>query len=418
MMMTVNPDPLRILYLSFDLTFINPTQQLFRRVLNLAGDLRLFGPGFVSPDEVDAGPQAFAQKKGPFDIVIGDEFSMLRPGEVPEERKHLHTFENYACRFDKLLIHKGTDYFTFLQKHKGPRFLSLLQSDYYNFREEQIEKMEEIADYYIAWGSELLMSKAATSPVSRQVSDMNCKIYTNWNDRYFNFINQHSDRILSTPHFVADEEFCELPLESRRCDWSVLGADYQARLTAKKLLDEEGISRSGTYLPYIFSTAQKLHFHLYNKFWAIRMINGLFGHALRTSRYSFTCGSLLRYPIRKFFEIPAAGCVLVTDGCNGFESLGFRDRKNAILCQPEHILETHEWLSRNPDQAQAIATAGRELVKNTHSGSARGRQLGESFNRIMTGKFFGTYWSGGRLRFHESPAGAVQEPEGTSTGAD
>ncbi|RPJ19673.1 MAG: glycosyltransferase family 1 protein [Desulfobacteraceae bacterium] len=418
MMMTVNPDPLRILYLSFDLTFINPTQQFFRRVLNGAGDLTLFGPGFVSADEVDAGPEAFAQRKGPFDIVIGDEFSMLRPGEVPEEKKHLHTFRYYACRFDELLIHKGTDYFAFLKKHKGPRFLSLLQSDYYNFKDEHIEKMEEIADYYIAWGSELLMSKAAASFSSQQLEGMNGKIYDNWNDRYRNYINRHSDRILSTPHFVADDEFSELPLNHRAYDWSVLGADYQSRLTAKKLLEEAGISRSGTYLPYLFSAAQKLHFHLYNKFWAIRMINVLFGHALRTSRYSFTCGSLLRYPIRKFFEIPAAGCVLVTDGCNGFESLGFQDRKNAVVCPPEHILETHEWLTRNPDQAQAIATAGRELVKNTHSVSARGRQLGESFNRMMKGKFFGTYWSGGRLHFHENPAGAVQEPDGTSTGAD
>jgi hypothetical protein len=413
-----NPDPIRILYLSFDLTFINPTQQLFRRVLKEAGDLTLFGPGFVSSGEVDAGPEAFAQKKGPFDIVIGDEFSMLRPGEVPQEKKHLHTFRYYACRFDDLMIHKGTDYLTFLKKYEGARFLSLLQSDYYNFGKEHFAKMEEIADYYITWGSELLMSKGATAPGSRQLPEMDSKIYDKWNDRYFNFINEHSDRILSTPHFVADDEFCDLPLARRRCDWSVLGADYQSRLTAKKLLDEEKISRSGTSLPYLFSAAQKLRFHLYNKFWAIRMINELFRHALRTSRYSFTCGSLLRYPIRKFFEVPAAGCVLVTEGCNGFEALGFQDRKNAILCQPEDILETHVWLSRNPDQAQAIANAGRELVKNRHSVSARGRQLGDSFTRIMTRRFFGTHWSGGQLQFYENPEGAVRKPEGTSAGAD
>jgi hypothetical protein len=275
--------------------------------------------------------------------------------------------------------------------------------------------MEEIADYYIAWGSEMLMGKAANSFASQQLSEMNCKIYDNWNDRYFNFINRHPERILSTPHFVADNEFSELLLSHRPCDWSVLGADYQSRLTAKQYLDKAGISRSGTYLPHLFSMAQKFHVHLYNKFWAIRMMNALFHHALRTSRYSFTCGSLLRYPIRKFFEIPAAGCVLVTDGCNGFEALGFQDRKNAVVCQPEDIPETHQWLSRDPNRAQAIATRGRELVKGAHSVSARGRQLGESFSRIMAGRFSGTYWSGGQLCFRESSGIQIHEHDRPST---
>ena len=69
---------------------------------------------------------------------------------------------------------------------------------------------------------------------------------------------------------------------------------------------------------------------------------------------------------------------------------------------PRDILETHEWLFKEPERAQSIAEKGLELIMRAHSVSARGRQLCESFNRIMTGRFYGAYWSGGKLCFRES----------------
>lgn len=389
---------LRLLYLDFNVGYMNPTRNLLPEALAKASDLTIFGPGHSTPEEVEAGPYVFAERHGPFDAVMGNEFSLLRPG-LSEEELRGYSFKSHACRFNPTWRWKGSDYFTFIKEFSGHRFLSLFQLDYYNLTEDLIGMLEEISDYYICLGQEFHPQKPVLLPDNLLSHGMNRHIFERWNNNYYNFIRRNEACILSTPHFVDLTTPYSAPLEQRPCPWSVLGSDYDARVKSKLMLDEADIKRAGGWLPYIYALASKLGFNLYSRYWTIGLLNKLFETAMRRSRYSFTCGSVLHWPIRKFFEIPANGCVLVTDGCNGFEALGFKDRKNAIACDPKDILSVHAWLEENPALAQTIADAGRSLIAEQHTIEARARQLKESFLHIQEDRFHGSYWAEGKLQF-------------------
>lgn len=108
-------------------------------------------------------------------------------------------------------------------------------------------------------------------------------------------------------------------------------------------------------------------------------------------------------PIRKFFEIPAAGAVLVCRPFHGFSALGFEDGVNCIVSEPERIADAHQRLTYDLDHAQQLATAGQKLVMERHSISARARDLSVIMKSIVEGNFAGSEWVGGlhHLRVRE-----------------
>jgi spore maturation protein CgeB len=99
--------------------------------------------------------------------------------------------------------------------------------------------------------------------------------------------------------------------------------------------------------------------------------------------------------LRKYFEIPALGSVLVCLPCNGFEELGFRDKVNAMICEPDQLPELARWLNENTDKAQEIADAGRRLITERHTIEARACQLKTALESVLAGKWRGGVWRDG-----------------------
>jgi hypothetical protein len=125
--------------------------------------------------------------------------------------------------------------------------------------------------------------------------------------------------------------------------------------------------------------------------------NFTFAQAIRSVRYAYTDGYGYDRPIRKFFEIPALGTVLLCTGCAGFRELGFVDRENAIEVAPGDIYDAIAWLTEEPERAQKIADAGRNLVWTKHSTLARARQLSQCIAAIAAGTFRGSRWQAGEF---------------------
>ena len=130
---------------------------------------------------------------------------------------------------------------------------------------------------------------------------------------------------------------------------------------------------------------------------AIEFLNRDFRQRLAMSRYAYTCGSGLDMPIRKFFEIPAGGTVLACRPFTGFADAGFVDGVNAVVCEPQDIMDVHRTLVADPARAQRIADSGRRLVAQYHSTAARAEQLRRLFEMVAAGRFAGAGWSGGKF---------------------
>lgn len=88
---------------------------------------------------------------------------------------------------------------------------------------------------------------------------------------------------------------------------------------------------------------------------------------LRGSQVGCTCGSGVMYDVRKFYEIPAAGCALVCYADAHLANLGFVNGKTCVYANPEDYgREVRRLLSR-PDELESIRRAGFEMVRELHS---------------------------------------------------
>ena len=117
---------------------------------------------------------------------------------------------------------------------------------------------------------------------------------------------------------------------------------------------------------------------------------------LNNSQFSYTCGSEIKWPVRKFFEIPAAGAVLLCSEFNGMRDAGFIHGENCMIIDPNNI---HEILSKakKTNKFDKIARNGRDMIATSHSLSKRSEQLSVAIDKTLDASFCGADWVNGEL---------------------
>jgi len=379
---------LRVLALDVNVSYINPTRNLVQAVLKSAFDTCFFGPGYVGASTLKGGLERFVDSHGPFDFVVATEHIVFAQpwgkGHIP--RGYLN---NYVRSFsDSDLCHVFDIYEAFLRLGTT-KCVFLFESDPHNFPLAQIQRLDEIGGFAVGLGDQFVR------PVE-ELSFLNGEAFAkSANNNWWSFTQKNKGRIVSLPTFVSEVEFGWSPLEKRRVAWSVPGARYWARNEALRVLTRLGIPRTGRRLSLTLSVLEELGLRPLAHPLVSMAFRQQFQRVIESSKYSFTCGSGLGYPVRKFFEIPAVGAILVCMPCNGFRDLGFEHMVNAVTCLPLEIGQVHRFLEDNPEKAQAIADAGRDLVWRIHSVASRALQLEETFRSIRSGRFAGSYWENG-----------------------
>ncbi|MCW1310035.1 MAG: glycosyltransferase [Candidatus Nanoarchaeia archaeon] len=380
---------IRILFLDINVEYFNKTRNLFLNIIKGYNDVKLFGPGYLYEKNLKNSLSYIKNNLSKFDLIISNEHIIFSECWKNYEMLSRGYKKYYTCFFQIHEIRYLKELFEIFKNANNIKIVSLLESDFYNFSNRQIELLECIPDYLITWGEEFL------APIDTLPNIKNEFFYKYVNDNYYNFTKQNKNKIISIPHCVSEFEFAWHPIENRKYDWMVPGVKYWARKTALYYLKKNKIKYKRSYWPYLYSFLNKLGFDMYSHLTLSRLYNILFQNSLKSSKYAYTCGSGLNYPIRKFFEIPALGTVLVCMPCNGFGALGFKDKVNAITCMPNEIPEIHEFLKNNPEKAQEIADAGRELIWQKHTTRARSLQLYGALSAIKERNFFGSYWHEG-----------------------
>jgi hypothetical protein len=281
-----------------------------------------------------------------------------------------------------------------------PRVAILLENDFYNWTSRERDLVASRADFFIGFGAEM----------SPYLSDMPYvkleRFASSATDIWADFARDNIARVASLPHFVSDSEFHVTPLSARRRDWSIMGVQYHARGIARDALRAVSVEPvMDTKFRRVLSVVRKLRLMRGEKRIVQRFLNQDFGDRIASTRYSYTCGSGLMMPIRKFFEIPAAGAVLICRPFYGFSALGFEDGVNCIVSEPERIADVHQKLTYDLPFAQRIASAGQKLVFEKHSLSARSRDLADIIAAIAGKTFCGSEWVGGQHRLRAKEEG-------------
>ena len=380
----------RLLYVDVNASFVNPTRNLLPVALMKGCDVRFFGPGHVSSDILAIGLPAFIEKNGPFDAVATNTL-VLCSDSVDPARYAANVRASYAYdgpAEDLLFLPIIAKQFSTVTL---PRIAVLLENDFYNWTTRERDKIDASADFFIGFGEEF-------SPYMNEMQHLQQERFAGvTTDIWAEFCRSQKHRIASLPHFVSDAEFSISPLVTRRDFWSVMGVQYHARQVARDHLVHNDIQ------PIVDSRLRKL-ISLLKKTRLMRgemrlvqkLLNADFTSRIAATRYSFTCGSGLTMPIRKFFEIPAAGAVLVCRPFHGFAEAGFIDGVNCIVSEPDRLIDVHHSLVVDPDRAQRIASAGQHLVMDVHSLSARADHLASLIAAIADHRFMGSQWVGGR----------------------
>lgn len=149
----------------------------------------------------------------------------------------------------------------------------------------------------------------------------------------------------------------------------VPGITYSTREFAIKSFRDAGLSVA----PYKFLDK------VYRKIWSKipkNNISDTFFYSIRHtsqrffvshSQATFVCGAGARYPVFKFFEIPAAHSMMIAYPFSGMQDYGFEDGINVIYSIPEDAGKIIKKYLSNKDKTNKIVNNAAQLMQEKHT---------------------------------------------------
>jgi len=107
---------------------------------------------------------------------------------------------------------------------------------------------------------------------------------------------------------------------------------------------------------------------------------------INKAKIFFTCGSNLKYPILKFFEVPACKTLLIAEPNNDILELGFKDAENFIACNFTNFEEKAKYYLNNNRSREEIINNGYHFIQRNHSNQIRAHQFVNSVKDIILKK--------------------------------
>jgi hypothetical protein len=109
-----------------------------------------------------------------------------------------------------------------------------------------------------------------------------------------------------------------------------------------------------------------------------------FIEAIRNSKTAIGCSSVFGYPLKKYFECMANGCVVVGQMPTNKEELGFKHMVNVYECSVDEVPDAIRFLCKNDDIRTQLAKNARELILNKYTMSKAADKTIAQFNRILS----------------------------------
>lgn len=385
---------MRLLFIDIHGRYINPTNSQIPAMLKLHHDVVLYGPGLSSELEIERGLERFVEASGHFDFIVSTE------AQIADDDRALswHNRYSYPHHRPEILRRFAVDANEFLGSTSHPRIIFLTKLDVYALSQFIVERLSSPTAYYVAWGDEF------AKPFEDLANPEKEKDYARKVERKFKFnawlefLAVHRARFINMGHIIGLHEFNWRPLDGRRDRAVVPGVPYFRRAEVQKVLCQAGFGGRRSAVPRLMALADYCGLRPYARPLLHQLYNAQFSNGIGNARYAYTDGSGFDALVRKYFEIPALGTILLCAPCAGFTNVGFVDGHNAILAECNHITDVIAELEARPEWAQQIANAGRQLIWEKHSIQARAKQFSECLYAIQSGNFGGSVWRDGSFQ--------------------
>lgn len=392
---------IKVLFLDINIHYIAPTRNLVPSMLGHNLHVTMYGPGYSSEKTLKNGLNQFYKKNGPFDFILASEHIIFFQDNLKGNKgKSLNDIysKNYVLRFQNFLL---DDFFNnalnFFYHTKIKKIITMFETDYIYISSERTNILKSLDCYMIAEGHQLIIPSKNLKKGSYE------KFSNKATDNWTYFAKDHYDKIISLPHFVSEGEFVYGDIQNRTRTINVPGVNYYYRTQAIKKLKKAKIKMDSKYHLFFYSLMSKLGMRPFSNSNLIKLYNNIFTESIINSKYCFSCGSTVEVTLRKFFEVPACGSLLILEpfsfeGNRMLKSLGFIDGHNFISCHNENLIDKIAELERNTEYASKIALRGQEMVFKNHSAVARSEQIFKSLDAISKGQFKGTSWVKGKFK--------------------
>ena len=391
---------LKLLFVDIFATTLNPTAALAPALLQRIGtDVTFFGPGLSSNENIREGLLNFEARNGPFDaVVFGPSIPMLNTHgiNIDATLKYLKKFN--ALTANHRLIRTGLENILGDIWHlkTKTKIIWLLNFDYYATSQSQIDLIEEYG-FYIIGPNDQFISPIGDLPDYARLEKHFKRKKNIISDCLYNWAQANPDRVIPLTHFVSNAELGFKALDARRFDVSVPGVDYVQRKKALNALKSGGLKAAGKPVFHLFRMASALQFNPHSSYLGNQIYSAAFRGNLLDTKYVYSARGGFGIPIRKFFEIPAAGALMLCVPPVGFEALGFKNGQTHIECAPEALPDTIANLKTRPEYCQEIAKCGRKLISRAHTLDARAKQLEKAIKKIKLGSYHGARWMNGEF---------------------
>ena len=94
--------------------------------------------------------------------------------------------------------------------------------------------------------------------------------------------------------------------------------------------------------------------------------------------------SIFKYPVLKFFEIPACNSVLFSDYNKELKQLGFEPNENMVrIDKVDNIKKFIRGYLRVPDKLKEISQNGYDLIHTRHTAQKRAEEFVEYVEKII-----------------------------------
>jgi hypothetical protein len=407
---TAEARTLRILYLDANAQYMNPTASLLPNLLLAAfPEIRFFGPGYTSREELAEGISRWIDRRGPFDAVIGGP-------NLPFFADDADGYVRGAGFVARYTVHSGfsrADLVAYFNDVLGAlkllpvrlKIVSALNLDAYAATQAQVDRVMDAGVVLIGPNHQFFRPTASwPASVVRRERDLQRKA-GRLSDAWLEFLSGNAERVITALHYIGEHEFCVTALTARRWDVAVPGVEYALRRDAVASLRSSRLRTAPKSYFRAFRVANRAGLPVYRHFATARIYNLLFQRTLFSSRIVFTAPGAAGNVIRKFFEIPAAGAVLACTPCNGFDALGFEDGRHYLHVNPADLSRLAAARLNDP-VLQDVASAGQRLVMRHHSLSARAEQISQCVTALVRGTYRGATWRKGDFVVAESASAA------------
>ena len=391
---------IRALYVDINLVHLNPSATHFPLLVEAAIPYTdFFGPGFTTPEILGKGLLNWVRENGPYQVLVIGPNSPVYAADMDNaisgtlkylRRSTVHTHSVLQ------VVEFVKDLFKVLPRlNIEHRLASSMNFDYYAATKAQLQCVHDWNLSLIGPNEQFVRPLAELPAYVRQEKHFRRK-ESRVSDCWFDFLHSHPERVITAVHYVLPSEFCFTPIHLRRPIIAVPGAEYYLRKNAIADLRRSSIRTASKWYFHMFRVLNKVGVPVYGNSLGLHLYNQLFQRTLRTSRYVYTARGGFGLPVRKFFEIPAAGALMLCSPCTGYLELGFVDGVHYHAVEPDELSSFLHKLTKT-GSGHDVAIAGRTLSAINHSLQARATQVAACIQALTNGNYRGARWNGGEF---------------------